>query len=195
MTAELWHPHAKRVHFMDTGIFATAPMRCVLHTIEGTSASGALMTFRGSLSIPHFMIGPESGDLWQFLPINRYARALEHPSGTPETNRMGAIQVEQLGFANPTSRTDVPRWARQGAAGWPDSYYTRIHRLAVWISQNAGVELSRHELLFHHPERMSDTRWREFDGFCGHVHVPHQPKNHQDPGTGYHIDKTLHGVG
>jgi len=43
----------------------------------------------------------------QILPLNRSGYALAHPSGTPETNRAGAIQTEVEDFASKT-----PAWSQ-----------------------------------------------------------------------------------
>jgi hypothetical protein len=57
---------------------------------------------RGS-GTPHLSIGWRKGFRFpvvaQFLPFDQYAKTLEHPGGTPETNRANAVQIEICGRA------------------------------------------------------------------------------------------------
>lgn len=182
MTGLLWHPSAKRAQIahLHTGpLILSAPPRLVLHTTEGSTAAGALATFRKTGDIGHFLISPT--ELYQLLPLSEYATALEHPSGTPETNREHAIQIEQVGYARESGE-------------WSKSYYRRIHELAVWIHHQTGIQLDWDGISFREPERMSRTQWAFFNGVCGHVHVPDQPAGHSDPGRGYHVGYVCNGV-
>lgn len=47
---------------------------------------------------PHFVIGGRPGFKFpvvvQLLPLDQFAKALAHPSGTPETNRAHTVQIE-----------------------------------------------------------------------------------------------------
>lgn len=160
----VWHPEAKRVLYADAGPYIKCAPKIVWHTIEGHS----LPTYAGSA--PHFTFNPETGSLWQHIPIDRASKALEHPAGTVETNHANCVQVELFGFAR-----DTP--------GWSEDAYARIAKLARWIEANHKVP-SRCSLTFQStPVRLSPPAWLAYSGHCGHQHVPAQTQNHWDPGA------------
>lgn len=179
---QLWYPPATRavIRGQEGGSPVTGRPKCVLHTTEGSSIAGAEGAYRVSGgSAPHFTISRTA--VHQHIPIDRSAYSLEHPSGTPETNRAGAvIQIEQVGFAADT-------------ADWPDSYYARVAELVAWIHVNAGVPRQQISNGIHadftNPVRIPPREWADWSGVCGHVHVPNN--SHTDPGRGYHIGKVL----
>lgn len=179
---QVWYPKAHRsvIRGQEGGTQLTGRPKIVLHTTEGSSIAGAEAAYRASGgSAPHFTISRTS--VHQHIPINRSAYSLEHPSGTPETNRAGAvIQIEQVGFAKDTG-------------DWPDSYYQRVAELVAWIHANAGVPRQQVSNGIHadftNPKRIPADEWANWSGVCGHVHVPNN--HHTDPGTGYHVGLLL----
>lgn len=165
----VWHPNAKRVPHQDSGPFVNGKPKLVWHTTEGRS----LPNYGGSA--PHFTLDPKTGDLWQHIPIDRAARALAHPPGTPETNRARAIQVELIGFAGTTQ-------------DWSEQEYARIASLARWIERNAGVP-RRSTVNFTVPaDRLSGQAFVDYSGHIGHAHVP--GNDHWDPGR-FRIDRVI----
>jgi hypothetical protein len=171
-----WHPQATRDPYASAGRMLAGRPKLVWHTTEGSSLP------RYSNSAPHFTLNPRTGQLWQHMPINEAAKALEHPVGTVETNRGGAIQVELIGFARDTD-------------DWPDSSNERIANLARWIEREAGVAAECTVPFSGVPggaPRMSAAQWLNYNGHCGHQHVPHN--HHWDPG-GFKILKVLTGGG
>jgi hypothetical protein len=160
-----WHPAAIRVPHSDAGAFVSGiPAKLVWHTTEGSS----LPHYAGGQ--PHFTFHPQTGALYQHIPINRAAKTLKHPAGTVETNRANAIQVELIGFASQTHL-------------WTDAAYKRIAQLARWIEANAGVE-SQCSVKFGGGStvftRLLPGAWLQYSGHIGHQHVPHN--DHWDPG-------------
>lgn len=87
------------------------PWRLVLHSVEGDPPTAAAMisTARSHANGPHLWVSPRLDVKIQTVPLDRAARALERPSGAPETNHMRAIQVEIFGFAN-QSHNWPPEW-------------------------------------------------------------------------------------
>jgi hypothetical protein len=161
----LWHPRAARAPHIDSGSFAGGGRKIVWHTTEGSS----LPNYGGSA--PHFTLNPQTGQLWQHIPLNRAARALAHPSG-PETNRANAIQVELIGFAKDTGN-------------WSAGAYANIAELARWIEAAFGVP-RRTGVQFTVPAtRLSGNSFFGYAGHIGHAHVP--GNDHWDPGK-FRID-------
>lgn len=175
---QLWYPRARKLVILgqEGGQALDGRPKIVLHTTEGDNIRGAEGAYRASGgSAPTFTISPWA--CHQHMPITASAYSLEHPPGTPQTNRAGhVVQIEQIGFARDTG-------------DWPDAYYKRIRDLVHWVAGQLDVPLSRHDLSFQHPRRIAPQDWANWSGVCGHVHVPNN--HHTDPGTHYHIGKVL----
>lgn len=194
---DLWYPRATRVVIggQAGGTPLAGEPKVVLHTTEGSSIAGAEGAYRASGgSAPHFTISP--GAIHQHIPLNRSAYSLQHPGGTPETNRAGLVtQIEEVGWAGipPSDVENPPAWAKHGSAGWPDSYYDRIADLVQWIHEQTGVPLKQVSNGIHadysNPVRIPAGEFAAWSGVCGHVHVPSNV--HTDPGRGYHIGKVI----
>lgn len=168
-----WHPNASRVQTQPgIGEYLSVPAKLVWHTTEGSS----LPQYSGSH--PHFTLNPQTGALYQHVPIFSGAYALRNLPGGVETNRARAIQVELIGFASQTQ-------------GWSDVAYERIARLARWIEKHAGVE-RRCGVRFggsgNLPSRLSGSAWLGYKGHIGHQHIPEQ--DHWDPGA-FQIDDVI----
>jgi hypothetical protein len=161
-------PGVKRVPGNHAGTFVLSAPKVVWHTTEGSSIEGAIGAYRTHNSWPHFTLDPKSGRLVQHLPTNRAGRALEHRSGTVETNRAHAIQVELVGFAKESS-------------GWSSERYAHIASLARQIEAAVGVPRRTFATFTLSGQRLSDSAWLHGAGHCGHQHVPHN--NHTDPGA------------
>lgn len=178
--SEQWYPLATRDVLKDAGGYLDGyQWRGVLHTTEGGSYAGARAAYVKNNSAPHFTVSFEGGTfkVWQHIPLNKAARALAHPAGTVETNRARCIQIEIVGRAST-------------AGTLQREYLNGIGRLMRWIESNTGI--SRSALDFRSdkegivlardtsPIRLSPTVWKNYSGWCGHQHVPHN--NHWDPG-------------
>lgn len=162
----IWSPLA------GIGPYATGPFKVIHHTTEGSSASGAIATYKQTRNYPHFTV--EDDVVYQHVDTNSAVTALEHPSGTIETNRSRAIQIELVGFAGrPKSRTALStmaslcRWLEQEhdiPPVWPNgSPYPPVN------GQKPNVPFNR-----------SATNWQTEGGHYGHCHVPNN--SHWDPG-------------
>jgi N-acetyl-anhydromuramyl-L-alanine amidase AmpD len=160
----LWHPDALRVPYRDAGVYVDAGAKLVWHTTE----TERLPAYDGFA--PHMTLDPAAGTLWQHIPLDRAARALEHPPGTVDTNRADCVQVELIGFAR-----DTP--------SWPDTHYERVAALARWIEANHAVPRHSTVTFATTPHRLADDEWLRYAGHLGHEHVPAQPDNHWDPGA------------
>jgi hypothetical protein len=153
------------------------PDRVVLHTTEGSTIEGAFDTYTKTRDIPHFTVDMGRRRKAQHLPLDVSATALEHPNGQPETNRVGrTIQIEFIGFAQ--------------SPDYDDGDYRFLADVLVDIRE-AGVDFAWTAPEFHaypppvrlgtEPWRMDIPTWQQFNGICGHQHVP--LNSHGDPGA------------
>lgn len=164
-----WHPRAIRIVYSAAGAFINGRPKLVWHTTEGFG----LPRYNGSA--PHFTFNPESGQLWQHVPVTLAAKALLHPTGTPHTNFAHAIQVELIGFAARTQE-------------WTTAAYARIASLARWIETNTSVPRKTTVLFGVPAHRIGGSEFVSYSGHIGHEHVPNN--THWDPGR-FRIDLVL----
>lgn len=170
-----WLPGVTKILGNDGGAFVASPPKLVWHTTEGSSIESAVGEYRPHNSWPHFTLDPSTGRLVQHVPLDRAARALEHRTGTVETNRAHAIQVELVGIAKQSQDWSAARYANIAALA-------RKIEAAVGVPRRAFVTFSRDG------QRLSDAAWMSGSGHCGHQHVPHN--SHTDPGA-LRIDRIL----
>jgi hypothetical protein len=154
------------------GAFLDGPARGVLHTTEGSSYAGAQAAYRAEGCAPHFTV--DGARVYQHIPINRAATALENPDGGVQTNRLPAIQIEVVGFAA------KPNWS-------PETIES-TRRLMSWIEEQTGIEPRAPGFIATNaaygvtaPQRMKPNAWKQWNGWCGHQHVPET--RHWDPGA------------
>lgn len=124
--------------------------------------AGALATYARTKNYPHFTV--DEFTIEQHSPLSVGTTALEHPAGTVDTNRAGAIQIEIVGYT-------------AQAADMSDALCSRIGMLMAWIAGQTGIG-------WHYPatdQRMPSGVWAGYNGWCGHVHVPNN--SHTDPGA------------
>lgn len=154
------------------------PWRFVMHTVEAmpSSRASALATARDHPTPPHLWVWVEERLIIQSVRLDRSAFALRHPSGTPETNKMRALQAEVFGFAKDMGSKPESWWRWLGenvlrpfaAMG----YAVNLNHVAPTTgSDGYGTDGA---------VRMSRSAWRSFDGVCGHANVP--DNSHWDPG-------------
>lgn len=157
-----------------TGSFTPGSgMKTVWHTTEGGSYESVIDTLTERKVEPHFLLDPVHHRVFQFISLDQYARALEHPAGTPETNRGGAIQVEILGHAG-----QAPKWS--------DEFLKTLASLALVIEHRKGVQRISSKVFRGHPGplgRVKPENWVGAHGHFGHQHAPDQPGGHWDPGA------------
>jgi hypothetical protein len=167
-------PHAVRTPATrDAGDYTGGGRKIVHHTTEGFTFASALAAFRANDDFPHLTDTFEGGvyRVHQHIPLTRAARSLEHPPGTPETNRDHCIQIEHVGFA-------------AHMHGIPEGYIAGIARLCRFIEAQFGV--ARVAPFRFTPagvaHRLDVGAFHAFSGHLGHQHVPNQPQGHSDPG-------------
>lgn len=176
MTHPARHPgaHWTPIAGVPSLTFTGGGKKLVFHTTEGSSADGAIATYRQTKSVPHFTIQVKGlkRTLHQHIDINRAATALQH-TFKPETNRANAIQVEIVGFASKSG-------------SWSRATYFYLYWLARWVRKHYGVPLTS-TVSWSKPVRLTAPAFVKYAGQCGHVHVP--GNSHTDPGTGFHAGR------
>jgi hypothetical protein len=166
----IWHPRAVRRVHIDAGGFQGGGRKLVWHTTEGTS----LPNYGGSS--PHFTLDPLDGRLWQHIPLDRAARALQ--AGGP--NFWNTVQVELIGYAD-TALAVRRRTPERAVVNWPDRAYESIAELARWIETNFGVpKRCSVEFLSHTSHMASLDAVKRYTGHLGHQHI--NGNDHWDPG-------------
>ena len=146
-------------------IYIDTPWRLVLHTTE----TKGLPNYT---SPPHITINPVTGTVWQHINFDRGSYALRHPSGSVETNRTRALQVEIIGYAKDAA-----------------TYGTSLHlaKMLHWFEHEFNIRRTNHPVFklgcygTGSVCRMLEDEWLLFDGICGHEHVP--GNTHWDPGA------------
>lgn len=161
---KVWMPGVRILRRADAGTFITGKPKGVLHTTQGDGDATSTLDKNGDH--PHFQV-ERNGRITQYIAINRAAKALKH-TGSPETNRAHAIQIEVVGFA------EHPHW--------PAAQVKAVRRVMRFIEANGGVKRScTVKFVAGTTNHMSASHWLEYNGWCGHQHVPEN--DHEDPGA------------
>lgn len=170
---QTWYPNATKYLGHDAGSFyPNYNFKGVLHTTEGSTASGAISAYKKNNSWSHFTVDKD-GKVFQHIPLDKSARSLENHSGGVETNRGKAIQIEVVGKA--------------AEVNWPQAQVDAMRSLMRWIESQTGIKPygpvfgSGEQYGFFNPLEFSGSYWTTFNGWCGHQHVPEN--KHWDPGA------------
>lgn len=166
---------------------AKVPARGVLHSTE---TGLAVPSYSGGSKAPHVTGLPDMANRritwYQHFGFDRMSRALAHPSGTVETNRLRAFQVELVGFC------DRQLWEKAGRPGiyWPEAPSWALDEVAAMMRRVEGeLGIARSSLPAQQwattygtgsKARFSEKEWTDFGGWCAHGHVP--GNSHWDPG-------------
>lgn len=159
-----------------TGPFTGGGWKIVLHTTEG-GWSGSDTTVRRNGVQPHFLLDPTRRRIRQYIRLNQFAKCLRHPSGTPETNRANAIQIEIVGYADHVD-------------SWGTTEYKSIAALCCLIEHRRKiVRKAPYKFSGGKSYRCTGNAFVSARGYLGHCHVPNN--DHYDPGL-IDIDRVFH---
>lgn len=180
---DLWYPIARKsLIFPGAGLFVSASKRGVLHTTEGGSLQSALETYKKTKAYPHLTFDPWSIVWEQHIPMDVAATALENKPGGVQTNLMGAIQIEIVGSCDPRNKGKLPMVSEMSTRA-----YLALSDGMAWIEDKTGIQPTAPKFVSYpgsygsdNKVRFTEKQWIEFDGWCGHEHVPEN--EHGDPG-------------
>lgn len=176
-----WDLHVEhdRSDTAGAGSFTGGGWKLVWHTTESSMSAVDQMvdSLHASNAEPHFVIGDERGrahfTVVQLLPLHVAGRTLEHPRGTPETNRANCIQVEICGRA-------------KDAHAWDDRVYRSLAALACLIEHRVAIPRKAPRPFTatpsHRAQRYTGPGFVRARGHVGHEHAANQPSGHWDPG-------------
>lgn len=197
MAKAQWLPGAIRVPGESAGPHVTGARPGILHhTVEGSSTAGAVGAYRATRSWPTLTAEWTGTRLRvaQHMPLNLAARALEHPAGTPETNRAGFAQIEHVGFTDDAYRARVGASPSLHVSRWPAARWAAIGALCREIEAVTGCPASTSIGL---AKWRNPNGWRHdpraFVSYMGHSAHVFAPNNHHVDGTGFRIDLVLDG--
>ena len=175
----MYCPGATRVRGgVSGGSMLGGPPRAVWHTYECSYSLDAVEAMKRLHAVRYTVqlcYNPVSGALSQGLPADVAGRGLEHPRGTPHTNRYGqyCVQIEVLARASrPWTQDLTPK----GAA--------TLRRILEWL-HSLGIPYvfpSGSPPGVRGPFPRDARIWASHAGHYGHSQVPYQPTGHWDPG-------------
>lgn len=171
------YSEAEWVAMSGSSDYTGGPKRLVLHTTEGWSIASALGAYRAKNIAPQFTIDFVARRWLQHIDTARAASAMANLVGGVQTNRDGAVQIEIVGFAAYTQdiSDDDLEWIGGIVRKICDREGINVNRFPRFVGQESGTIATATA-----PQRMSHAEWNDFDGVCGHQHVPEN--HHWDPG-------------
>lgn len=126
--------------------------------------------------------------IWQHIALGKTAYALLHPKGTEETNHMGShcVQIEMVTYVGDQpkagivgNRGHLPEPLMRAVAGLVAEILEAVPDISLqapavnkWSAKGSFGPKAK--------QRFTVAEWREFNGICGHEHVP--ANAHWDPG-------------
>lgn len=156
--------------------------KVVLHTTEG----GGWPDYDGGAKAPHATYHPELHQFRQHFELNRSARALMDPDGTPvRENRDRVVQLEIICSCD---RAYAEKHGLLYVEDLDDEAIEDIGGFIALLHRGYGVPLVKAPLWLPYPAsygnsraRMSSAEYDAFRGVCGHEHV--SGNLHGDPGS------------
>lgn len=154
------------------GKYFSGPYKIVHHTTEGSSAEGAMRTYKIKRCDPHFTV--DDTQIYQHIDTEECARALRSDTDKlPHTNRDSAVQIELVGFAHlPKPRASLENLAR--LLRWLEAEHVIPRKWPNGYPKPAtaqGGDPGNHN--------RDPKTWNSESGHYGHCHVPEN--THWDP--------------
>jgi hypothetical protein len=180
---DLWMPGAEHQPEGNGGSMVGGPPRAVHHiTWDSLGPGGKQPGFDNIAAYlknvdycPHLMWDPWTGRVVQFYPANQSARALAHPAGTAETNRMGDVCIQIEIFFSPGAVRDGKAYATVA-----DTPCNGLPQIMAWLRSWGVPDVWPSGWPAWAGNSRSSSNWAGKAGHFGHCHVP--ANDHTDPG-------------
>jgi hypothetical protein len=180
---EQWMPGVEKQPQANGGSMVGGPPRALWHvTWDSLGAGGKQPAFdavanylKSAGFAPHLMWDPWSGRIVQFYPATTSARALAHPAGTAETNRMGSVCVQIEVFFSPGAVRDGKAYATVA-----DTPCNGLDRIVAWLRSWGIPDVWPSGWPEWSGNSRSLTNWQTKAGHYAHAQVP--ANDHTDPG-------------
>jgi len=165
------------------GEHRSPPFKIVMHTTETT----VIPSYSNGDHAPHLTFDPKTLEWVQHSEFELVAGALRNESGGVQTNADSAIQVEMICYSD--KRVADKSEARLWVGHLSEAALRAVGEFWSWCNQAFGVKLK----VWDSPKvgnacygsgspcRMPPAVWDEWNGICGHAHVPENA--HWDPGV------------
>ena len=145
----------------------------LIHSTEGNGWPG----YDGGAKAPTLTYFPRLRAFRQHFPLNRSARALRDPDGTPvRENRDRVVQLEIVGTCDPMTHRNNPTWAYVPELA--DEHLDDIAALLAFLNVEWGVPLVAAPVWLPYPSsfgdsaaRMSSSEYSAFRGVLAHMHA------------------------
>jgi hypothetical protein len=165
------------------GSFTSGPFKVVLHTTE----TAGIPDYSNGATAPHLTYYARERRWVQHTSFATAARALRNESGGVQTNRDSVLQVEIVAYSA-ESMVDKYGGGRVKVSELTEENLADLREFLYWAHEHFGVALrwpgKRAESYGEANGsgfRMSLSQWEQYDGVCGHQHVPEN--DHWDPGA------------
>ena len=155
----------------------------LLHSTEGPSVEAAVTAYQSNTGWPNATVDPFKLRRVQHYPIGVTARGLEHPSGTPETNRAVIFQIEIVGTALlPENCSDFMRPFALSALT-PAQIAWLAEQVIAPVSAACDIPVVLGVDVTVGAPRMTTDAFAAYAGWLTHGVAPSQPGGHWDPGN------------
>jgi hypothetical protein len=156
--------------------------KVLLHTTEG----GNWPSYDGGAKAPQLTYHATAHRWHQHFPLNRSARALQDPTGTPvRENRDRVVQVEIIASAD---RAYARKHGLLYVEELDEQAIDDLGTFVGWMHREFGVPLVKAALWLPYPKsygnsdaRMTSAEYDAFRGVLGHQHA--SGNSHGDPGA------------
>jgi len=191
------HPGADQTTAWYHGRFVGSPIRPNVGVLHSTESTGR-PTYEGGAKAPHYTLVPQIKacklQVFQHYLESESSRALRNEDGGVETNTLNALQLELVGTTDPAHRKTWRVGSVTLRAGvdyiyWPEAPQWALDELADFMAKankRLGIPLAAPAFQPYpasygantrdggetNTVRFSFARWRSFQGWCAHQHVP-----------------------
>jgi hypothetical protein len=180
MPTRYFHEARLKLDGKSGGSYIGTPWRLVIHTTE----TRGMPSYNSGLYAPHITYYPRFRTFTQHTSFLTAARALRNKSGGVQTNRNNTLQMEMICYSDSSkvsgtglSVADLTPDQLDDIERFIDFVHTDFGIQKIWPGRQAFSSYQSNKAGF----RFTNSAWDEYNGVCGHQHVPEN--THWDPGA------------